>query len=235
MREVTQEHPKVLEEYANLKNAGEPVTSVKFHYVFDLAGPVSHGDEVELQVIAELPDGSLTDFTFPERLIFTANLWACDEQTAGFLSWITRTWKPQVVFETGTNRGRSTKAIADSLELNGSGHITTVDLADHRVEERLPRTTFVQGDLPGALDEKPLTELDGIEMAFLDGPHYEDEVTKEFEYVKARVSKRGCYVLFDDARNGSWLGVNTAVTKLPGHCILPSPRGLGVVFLEGTP
>jgi len=226
----TPEDVDVLREYANLKMTQDTI-AVKLHYVLEPKGNYSHGQVVELSVFSEAPDGSLTEFTFPDRLPFVVNLWACDEQTAGILAWFVRTWKPKVCFETGTNKGRSSKAIADSLEINGDGHLTTVDVADHGVQGRLNRTTFVRAKLPDALNEEPLASLKDIEFAFLDGPHYEDEVLKELEFVKARKSPRGCYVLFDDAGNGSWPGVNKAVTELPGSFILPTPRGLGVLHL----
>ena len=99
---------------------------------------------------------------------------------------------------------------------------------------RLPRTTFVQGKLPEALNQEPLASLVDIEFAFLDGPHYEDEVLAEFEFVKARKSKRGCYVLFDDCANGSWPGIAKALDKIGGVFVLPTARGLGALYLPGT-
>ena len=227
----TPEDVEVMKEYANLKMES-PTTSVHFHYIIEPKEPYSHGQIVELVMISESPDGALTDLTFPDRMRFAVNLWACDEQTAGFICWLVRTWKPLVCFETGTNKGRSTKAIADSLELNGKGHITTVDVANHGVQDRLPRTTFIQGHLPEGLKMEPLASLSDIDFAFLDGPHYENEVLQELEFVKARKAKRGCYVLFDDAGNGSWPGVCKAVKELPGAFILPTPHGLGIVHLD---
>jgi len=226
----TPEHPAVLEEYAKTRGLRDDLRFV-IHFPINGNGRSwEHGDVMEIPVIGELPDGSLLNLAFPDKVEIRLNLWGADEQTLSFLRWIVSTWKPEVVFETGTHKGRSTKAIADSLDGNNRGHITTVDLADHGVAGRVQRTTFVQGKLPEALHQEPiLRNLRNIDLAYLDGPHTATEVEKEVNFVLERKAERGCYILVDDAGNRSWPEVNEYLRTLPGAFVLPTPHGLGIL------
>ena len=227
----TQEHPDILAEYASMKDYDGPAqVNMDFHWSMEgtAPGPFTHGDEVEISCLAVDPQGAITDLYFPDKPKAIVNLWQTNEQTAGFLSWIVRTWHPQVCLETGTNRGRSTKAICDALDINASGHLTTVDMADHGVGSRHERCTFVQGRSPDVLGNA--VKLHGVDFAYLDGDHNKEAVMSEVEYIKKNVSDRGCYVLFDDASNAGWPGVGEACAEL-GAFILPTPHGLGILKL----
>lgn len=224
---ATPENAEVMEEYQTTLQDRATVPLV-IHFPIAAGHRWQHGDVMEVPIVGVLPDGANVDLAFPDRVRIVLNLWGADEQTVAFLRWIVHTWKPTVVFETGTHKGRSTKAIADALEYNGAGHITTVDIADHGVAARVPRTTFVEGKLPAVLDDPALSGLKDIDMAYLDGPHTAAEIAAEVQFVLDRKSARGCYILFDDAASSAWPEVGEYVRKA-GGLILPTPHGLGIL------
>ena len=225
---TTPENAEVLEEYQTTLR-DKATVPIAIHFPIAAGHRWQHGDVMEVPIVAVLPDGANVDLAFPDRVKIVLNLWGTDEQTVAFLRWIVHTWKPTVVFETGTHKGRSTKAIADALETNGAGQIVTVDIADHGVSERVPLAKFVQGKLPEVLNDNAfLAGLRDIDLAYLDGPHTYAEIDKEVQFIRARKAARGCYILFDDAASSAWPEVGEYV-KSAGGFVLPTPHGLGIL------
>jgi len=223
------EHPEVMEAYAQMGK--EEAVDFTFH----LSGPnghkVAHGDVVDISCMATDSDGAVVDVFYPEKPKATVNLWVTNEQTASFLTWIVRTWQPLQCLETGTNRGRSTKAISEALTANGAGHLWTIDMADHGVGDRYDNVNFIVGATPGALSKMP--QPLALEFAYLDGAHTLEVLEEEIMWVKCNVSPRGCYICVDDAANEGWPEVGEVVREYGGFT-LPTPHGLGIIFMEGN-
>jgi hypothetical protein len=225
---VTPEHEDIQKEYNAMRGVGED--KVLLAFPVDTSKPMSHGDILKVPVFAYLKDGGCHNLAFPDEAEICVNLWGTDEQTADVLKWFTGVWHPELVLETGTNKGRSTLAIAQAMEKTGKGHIFTVDMADHEVATRTPRTTFVHGRLPDVLTSDPdLFGMEGIDMAYLDASHTEEAIAIEVEFVLQRKSARGVYILFDDACSTSWPGVGEYL-KSRNAFILPTPHGLGILY-----
>lgn len=80
--------------------------------------------------------------------------------------------KPDVMVETGTFLGHTTKSISEAMERNGKGHLWTIEndgpLCDVYSRTNLPRTSFICADsVKWSEHESP----DVIDIAFVDcGP-----------------------------------------------------------------
>jgi len=174
-----------------------------------------HGDDTEIKAMIARPgstNGQLfeVDILFPKVLEGTVDTWGIDEGMAHLLTGLVRALKPQIVFETGTHRGRSTRAIAEGLVANKFGHLWTVDPKDYGLmssgairEEEKEFVTQVIGSTPDVFGEEPLIDLQGIEMAFLDGAHDGEGLSRDLEYVDAHRADE-CLVFVDNARDGGW-------------------------------
>lgn len=151
--------------------------------------------------------------TFPidGAMVGKLKLWSIDEGFAEMLTGTVRALKPQVVLETGTNWGRSARAIAEGLCQNGEGHLYTVDMIDHEIhssgalkEKHKPYVTQILGKTPDVFASDPtLANLNGIDLAFLDGEHTAKGVEEDLEYVEAHRADE-CVVLVDNTRDGQW-------------------------------
>ena len=216
----------VVAEYAALDN--EP-TDARFVFEPHLNFPINHGDEVTATVMMHHPDGTVVDAAFPNGIRGELSLWGVDEQTANFLSWLVQLHKPRVIFETGTNRGRSTLAIAETMP--DDAIFLTVDAADHGVPAMVKERTgknvaFEQGRLPVCLEN---IEMKGIEFAFLDGPHTADEVVAELNFVRIHKGER-CLVAIDNASDVGWPEIPPLMDEI-GAFVLPTHAGLGLLWL----
>ena len=81
---------------------------------------------------------------------------------------LVRVEKPEICVETGTYMGHGTKAISDALEMNGRGHLWTIELDEAYEYASRDSVTYIQGDsVEWAANEAP----DFIDLAFIDcGP-----------------------------------------------------------------
>lgn len=170
-----------------------------------------HGDTVVCEVLAarQHPKGyALVNPCFPHRIGINFDLCSIDEGTAKFLEGLVMALRPTICLETGTHLGRSTKAIAQGLAENGSGHLWTVDMDDYGT---LPMAlqgiesyvSQVVGKTPGILSEEPLNKLQNIDFAFLDGDHTGEGLKAELEFVDARRAS-SCWVVIDNATDPGW-------------------------------
>lgn len=81
---------------------------------------------------------------------------------------LVRVEKPEICVETGTYMGHGTKAISDALEMNGRGHLWTIELDEAYEYASRDSVTYIQGDsVEWAANEAP----DFIDFCWLDcGP-----------------------------------------------------------------
>lgn len=166
----------------------------------------------------------LVDTCFPTTLRGNIDVSGVDEGAADALYGLVRLLAPKVVLETGTNKGRSTRAIASALHANAEwafvplsysaklapGHVYTVDLHDYGVLTSgalLPRTesyvTQLIGRTPDILTVPPLDTLTGIDFAFLDGDHTAEGLDAEITYVDLHRAEE-CWVVVDNSRDPGW-------------------------------
>lgn len=139
------------------------------------------------------------------------------------------------VLETGTARGFSSLCMARALDDAGvAGTVITFDVLPHdvsmywnciddldgprsRAELLRPWADLVeryviyhQGD---TLRELPKVYLPRVNVAFLDGQHTYEHVTREFEAVRGR-QQPGDVIFFDDYTPGTFPGVVKAVDEI---------------------
>ena len=150
------------------------------------------------------------DPIFPQSFSAATTLWSIDEGFAQFLTGLVRSIRPLSCFETGTNRGRSTRAIAEGLVANGQGHLHTVDMVDHGVStsgaldpQHVEYVTPVVGKIPGIFQDQKLDSLIEIDFAFLDAGHTAKDLEVELNFVEQRRAKE-CLVVVDNARDAQW-------------------------------
>ena len=150
------------------------------------------------------------DPIFPQNFSAAATLWGIDEGFAQFLTGLIRSIRPLSCFETGTNKGRSTRAIAEGLVANGTGHLTTIDMIDHGVStsgalapEHGDYVTPVVGKIPDIFQDHQLDGLIEIDFAFLDAGHTAKDLEIELNFVEQRRAKE-CLVVVDNARDAQW-------------------------------
>jgi len=171
--------------------------------------PLQHGNIMEFKMLKEL-NGYWSDCMFPYKMKGQYVEWGVDEQTAGFLTGIVGMLRPQVLLETGTNRGRSTRAILDGLVENPTGHLWTVDMQDYGLfvsgaleENQHDLVTQVLGKLPGAFIAEPLKDLVDIDFAFIDAGHKGEQLRQDIEFVDAHRADE-CWVIVHDTKSEWW-------------------------------
>ena len=175
----------------------------------------THGESATIKAVCGRPggvDGKIyeLDVLFPYALEGQVDTWGIDEGMASLLTGFVRAIKPNIILETGTHRGRSTRAICEGLYANGGGHLYTVDMNDYGLmtegairEHEKEYVTQIIGATPGIFKEDPLSALSGIDFAFLDGAHDKEGVMADLEYVDTHRAP-GCTVLIDNARDAGW-------------------------------
>jgi cephalosporin hydroxylase len=107
---------------------------------------------------------------------------------------------PDVIIETGTNRGGSALFFAHQCELMGRGRIITVDIVDRPDVPQHPRITYVVGS---STDPQIFARVTGQlaakerVMVVLDSDHSRDHVIRELELYAPLVTE-GCYLVVED-------------------------------------
>lgn len=202
-------------------------------------------DYVSMRAMAERAGGRrqtafLTDALFPQVLDGVADTWGIDEDMASFLTALVQATKPLTILETGTNKGRSTRAIAEGLVANGEGHIYTVDWDDNGLmtsgairDNEKPYVTQIIGKTPDVFTAPPLVDLQGIDMAFLDGDHSAEGLAADLEYVDKHRDDY-CLVLIDNATDAGFPGLVEYLqnyTKYP-HICLHTMCGLEMMWMR---
>tara|TARA_R100000963_G_C4643429_1_gene107214 strand:+ start:1011 stop:1685 length:675 start_codon:yes stop_codon:yes gene_type:complete len=204
--------------------------------------PVGEGNPVEVTALGhyENKDGKKwqRNVLFPSRFQGNITVWGVDESFAEMLTGMIRALQPQIVLETGTNRGRSTKAIAQGLALNDRGLMYTVDVEDHNIhtsgaleEDQKQRVRFIQGKTPEVFDDFVLKELYGIDFAFLDGVHTAEGVSAELKYVEEHCSDE-CTVLIDNTRDDGWADLTEFMVNYKDHPSITIPTMSGTTIIQ---
>lgn len=177
---------------------------------------------------AAAPSGMfVVDSLFPATLDGRADTSHVDEGTADLLYGLIRALQPQRVLETGTHKGRSTRALVQALRDNAevllqpycftatipAGHCWTVDAEDHHLltSGAIPPAwqayvTPILGWTPDVFTQSPLADLQGLEFAFLDGDHSAEGLDAELTYVDLHRAPE-CWVAIDNTRDPGWPGV----------------------------
>ena len=127
---------------------------------------------------------------------------------------LVRSLKPRKVLEVGTHLGYSTLHIAQALQLNGHGELTTVDILDVNDPHQAPWTRAKALGSPaqaiaalGFADHVTFVQSDSVEFLkttnqtfdfiFLDGDHAAPKVYQELQLLQ-RVMEPGATVLLHD-------------------------------------
>ena len=71
----------------------------------------------------------------------------------------------------------------------------------------------VVGHTPEAYSDSPLKELDGIELAHIDGDHSGQGLYEDMKYVSERSHKDGCIVIVDNTADPMWPDVRELLDK----------------------
>jgi len=180
------------------------------------------------------------DVMFPQCIMGKGDTWGLDEDTCALLTGLVKSVKPRVILETGTNKGRSTRAICEGLKSNGEGHIWTVDWDDMGLlrdgairEDEMEYVTQVIGKTPDIYKEEPLCSLNGIEMAFLDGDHSYEGIKGDIEFVELHRAPI-CLVLVDNALDTAFMGINKFMVEYDKfrHFPLPTMSGLELIMMD---
>lgn len=128
-------------------------------------------------------------------------------KSALMLYLITRAIKPQNVIELGTNVGISSSYIGAALKVNGnSGKLITLDASPYRqriAKEihnnlNLDNISYVEGLFTDTLS-RTLTNMNSIDLAFIDGHHQYQPTLDYFEEILG-FAKDDAVFVFDDIR-----------------------------------
>ena len=80
------------------------------------------GENSEIEIVTRMQlDGRTIDYMWPNKFEGQASVWGVDEEFAACLTGMVLALKPKIILETGTNKGRSTRALVDGLVQN-DGH-----------------------------------------------------------------------------------------------------------------
>ena len=183
------------------------------------------GENSEIEIVTRMElNGRTIDYMWPNKFDGYASVWGVDEEFAACLTGMVLALKPKVLLETGTNKGRSTRALVDGLAQNDGhelpngivlaqgekGVIYTIDLIDNNVKSSgaIPadqrwRVNCLIGKCPDVFSKPLLEDLKDIDFAFLDGGHTQEVVEQELEYVDAHRAKE-CTVVVHNARDERW-------------------------------
>ncbi len=118
--------------------------------------------------------------------------------------------RPGLIVETGTAFGGSALYLAHLCDLEGHGHVLTIDVEERGERPRHPRVTYLLGS---SVSEETLdrvrAQAEGREpiLVILDSDHAKDHVLAELEAYSPLVTK-GSYLIVED-------------TNLNGHPVEP--------------
>lgn len=198
----------------------------------------------------------VVDTLFPQAITGHTDTASIDEGAADLLYGLVRGLQPLVVLETGTHKGRSTRALATALRDNAEiammehsytgyldqrGKLYTVDAEDHRIFESgaLPESTksYVSqliGWTPELFETNPhLKALTGIEFAFLDGDHTPEGLAADLAYVDAHRATE-CWVAIDNSRDGGWPKLQQWLARYTAYprITLGTCNGLDLIWMK---
>lgn len=180
------------------------------------------------------------DVLWPRKIAGKADLFSVDEGTAAFLKGLVLSTQPDMVFETGTHKGRSTAAFIEGMDESGRGEIWTVDMHDYGIdtsgaipEESLHRLSKIVGRTPAVFGEEFFNDMPPINIAFLDGAHDDETLRAEIEFVRGHAAPN-CIVLFDNADDYGWPDVKVVIHDIFEDRLvnLPTCTGLSMVQIK---
>lgn len=161
------------------------------------------------------------DALFPQALDGAIDIASLDEGSADLLYGLVRALQPDFVLETGTHKGRSTRAISSALLENGNGWMITVDMDDYgTLDKAVGKASGVVHQVvaksPEALNEvtKIMADRDVacIDFAFLDGDHTGKVLDAELHFVEACMADE-CWVVVDNTRDKMWPDVREVMDE----------------------
>ncbi len=239
----TFDHPDFVREtaeYVERKGKGDmKLVSSRVFFKQREGSMFRHGFPVEFQMFKEC-NGYVTDAMFPYSMVGQVTEWCIDEQTAEFITGLVRMLRPKILLETGTNRGRSTRAILDGLFETTESRLWTVDMQDYGLKTegalldwQIPMVTQVIARLPGAFSEKPLSELKGIDFAFVDAGHTAEELEADLEYIDQHRAE-DCWVVVHDTRSTFWDEIPVFMRSYNKHPVisLRSMNGTDLIWMR---
>jgi predicted O-methyltransferase YrrM len=158
---------------------------------------------------ARTPESKWTDVEMNKGVKRTATvsravLASCPERWGLFLFHLIREVKPERCLELGTCLGVSAAYQALALEINGHGHLYTLEglpelaamAATNLRELDMARATVIPGRFRGSLEK--VLEVNGLfNYAYIDGHHDEKATVEYFELILPRLSA-GAILVFDD-------------------------------------
>jgi|TARA_R110002012_G_scaffold2504_2_gene12113 hypothetical protein len=203
--------------------------------------PFDEGDDISFKVVGQKKSGKkewLVDPTFPSQYHGKFTGWGIDEGLASMLTGMVEALKPNTVLETGTNKGRSTRAIAQGLVSNNKGLMFTVDMFDHDIyksgaltKEQAERVVFIEGETLEMFKCLPFQDLDDIDFAFLDGDHTAVGVEAELEYIDNHRAKE-CTVVIDNTQDSGWQDLQEFLKYYHKYPIVNLPTMTGTVIIQ---
>jgi cephalosporin hydroxylase len=112
--------------------------------------------------------------------------------------------KPDLIIETGTDRGGSALFFASIFDLIGQGYVITIDINNYSEKVNHPRIIKIIGDSISAEVVKKVKEIIGnkIAMVVLDSDHRKNHVLKEMELYSEFVPINSYMIVEDTNLNG---------------------------------
>jgi len=246
VRELSEPDRRALAQYLSNMDPSESFSSELVTWV-DAERPLQESGDyaVRMELMAKRDRHPGKQFrinpVFPQEFSGDWTLWTIDEGQAAALGGLVEALHPVVVLETGTNKGRSTRAIAEALHRNehcGKGMLYTIDMVDFAIrdtgaitQELSPFVTALKGKTPEAFTAEPLASLQGIEFAFLDGDHTAEGLQKELEYVESHRADK-CTVAVDNTRDDYWSGLEEFFKGYKDHPFVNLPTQTGMVIIQ---
>jgi predicted O-methyltransferase YrrM len=214
--------------------------------VLNKADEIISGDDVQVAFMSKRPGNHdrgkyLVDMGWPARATVKADTASISEGEAMLLSGLVASLRPRICFETGTHRGRSSKAILEGLAFNQQGHLYTVDADDYHTLDygtdarEKSYLTQIVGHTPEVFREEPLKSLQGIDFAFIDGDHTEEGLRADLQYVIDHQAEK-CWVLIDNALDPMWPDVEKLLkdwAKFTPCVSMETMTGMTLMVLEG--
>jgi len=171
------------------------------------------------------------DGLFPQSVSGKVDMATIDEGSADLLYGLVRALRPKVALETGTHKGRSTRAITDALYNNYQGKLYTVDMDDYHImtsgaipEEHEQHIEQIVGRTPQVFDLEPLKSLQGIDFAHIDGDHSRKGLEADLQYVRDHMDDE-CWLYVDNARDEGWMDVRHVLDELEEPHVIGVSQG----------
>jgi len=126
--------------------------------------------------------------------------------------------RPDYIIETGTRWGGSALYLADICELEGHGHVITVEIDEGYEAPKHKRLTKLIGDSAGdaVLEEIEKIVGDQTTLILLDSDHSPEHVMRELK-AYSQIAKKGDYIVVEDQhQEGADEAVNEFLKKCGG-------------------